>query len=74
MLRNYSFLKSDDVDAFKILAGREFQIGITRDKKKYLRRLVRMRGTVSLNGWPRVLVLYLKVEKSHFELLQYDYE
>ena len=52
-----SFLKSDDVDAFTILAGREFQIGIIRDEKKYLRRLVRVRGTVSLNGWSLVLVL-----------------
>ena len=52
-----SFFKSDDVDALTILAGREFQNGITRDEKKYLRRLVRVRGTVSLNGWPRVLVL-----------------
>ena len=45
------------MDALTILAGREFQIGITRDEKKYLRRLVRVRGTVSLNGWPSVLVL-----------------
>ena len=48
------FFKIDDVDAFIILAGREFQIGITRDGKKYLQRLMRVRGTVSLNGWPRV--------------------
>ena len=52
-----SFFKSDDVDALIIVAGRDFQIGTTRDEKKYLRRLVRVRGMVSLNGWPRVLVL-----------------
>ena len=58
-----SFLKSDDVDAFTILAGREFQIGITRDEKKYLRRLVRVRGMVSLNGWPRVSSVTWKLKK-----------
>ena len=45
------------MDALTILAGREFKIGITRDEKKYLWRLVRVRRMVSLSGWPRVLVL-----------------
>ena len=45
-----SLWKSENVDTETISTGRELQIGITRDeKKKYLRRLLWVGRTVSLN-------------------------
>ena len=43
--------------------GSAFQIGTTRFEKKNLWVLFLARGTVSLNGWPRRLVLGLRVKK-----------